>query len=216
MEREQEPSWQDLKVPATGKIATIVWIGLALSVFQQFVGINVIFYYSNILWEAVGFTESQSFVITVIAATINILTTLIAIATHRPDRPKTAADHRFGRHDGHPGDDGADLRHRQRSCDGSTPILEHRVLGGASANVALVAANLFVVAFGMSWGPVVWVLLGEMFPNRMRAAALSLAAGASGSPTGSSPSASRPSRTSGWPGLRPVRRRSPCCRSSSC
>ena len=45
------------------------------------------------------------------------------------------------------------------------------------APIALVAANLFVVAFGMSWGPVVWVLLGEMFPNRMRAAALSLAAG---------------------------------------
>ena len=43
--------------------------------------------------------------------------------------------------------------------------------------IALVAANLFVVAFGMSWGPVVWVLLGEMFPNRIRAAALGLAAG---------------------------------------
>jgi hypothetical protein len=42
--------------------------------------------------------------------------------------------------------------------------------------IALAAANLFVVAFGMSWGPVVWVLLGEMFPNRIRAAALGLAA----------------------------------------
>ncbi len=40
----------------------------------------------------------------------------------------------------------------------------------------MIAANLFVVAFGMSWGPVVWVLLGEMFPNRIRAAALGLAA----------------------------------------
>ena len=44
--------------------------------------------------------------------------------------------------------------------------------------IALIAANLFVVAFGMSWGPVVWVLLGEAFPNRIRAAALALAAGA--------------------------------------
>ena len=43
--------------------------------------------------------------------------------------------------------------------------------------VALVAANLFVVAFGVSWGPVVWVLLGEMFPNRIRSAALGLASG---------------------------------------
>jgi MFS family permease len=49
-------------------------------------------------------------------------------------------------------------------------------LPGASGVIALVAANLFVVAFGMSWGPVVWVLLGEMFPNRIRAAALGIAA----------------------------------------
>jgi MFS transporter, SP family, sugar:H+ symporter len=45
-----------------------------------------------------------------------------------------------------------------------------------SGPVALVAANLFVVFFGMSWGPVVWVLLAEMFPNRVRAIALSVAA----------------------------------------
>ena len=49
-------------------------------------------------------------------------------------------------------------------------------LSGVEGPVALIAANLFVVAFGMSWGPVVWVLLGEMFPNRIRAAALGLAA----------------------------------------
>lgn len=42
--------------------------------------------------------------------------------------------------------------------------------------IALVAANVFVVSFGASWGPVVWVLLGEMFPNRIRASALALAA----------------------------------------
>ncbi len=48
--------------------------------FQQFVGINVIFYYSNILWEAVGFDESAAFIITVITSVTNIATTLIAIA----------------------------------------------------------------------------------------------------------------------------------------
>jgi pimeloyl-ACP methyl ester carboxylesterase len=41
----------------------------------------------------------------------------------------------------------------------------------------LIGANGFVIAFGFSWGPVVWVLLGEMFPNRIRGAALALAAG---------------------------------------
>ena len=55
---------------------------------------------------------------------------------------------------------------------------------GAPGPIALVAANLFVVAFGMSWGPVVWVLLGEMFPNRIRAAALASPRRRSGWPTG--------------------------------
>ncbi len=52
------------------------------------------------------------------------------------------------------------------------------VLGDTAGTVALVAANLFVVFFGVSWGPVVWVLLGEMFNNRIRAFALGLAAAA--------------------------------------
>ena len=51
-------------------------------------------------------------------------------------------------------------------------------LADTAGLVALVAANAFVVFFGMSWGPAVWVLLGEMFNNRIRAAALGLAAAA--------------------------------------
>jgi SP family sugar:H+ symporter-like MFS transporter len=169
MEREAAPSWRDLK-GRDGRIAGIVWAGLLLSIFQQFVGINVIFYYSNVLWEAVGFDESQAFTITVISATINILTTFIAIATID----------RFGRKPllliGSVGmavtlGTMAVIFGTARVVDGA-PVLD-----GLQGPIALVAANLFVVAFGMSWGPVTWVLLGEMFPNRMRAAALSLAAG---------------------------------------
>ena len=51
-------------------------------------------------------------------------------------------------------------------------------LPGSVGMVALVAANAYVVFFGVSWGPVVWVLLGEMFPNRIRALALAVAASA--------------------------------------
>lgn len=169
MERETEPSWKDLKSPG-GKIASIVWIGLLVSVFQQFVGINVIFYYSNVLWEAVGFDESQAFTITVISAIINIATTLIAIATID----------KFGRK---PlliiGSIGMTVTLATMAIVfGTARVVDgNPVLSGAQGPIALVAANLFVVAFGMSWGPVTWVLLGEMFPNRMRAAALSLAAG---------------------------------------
>ena len=170
---------RDLGGPAFG-LLPIVWVGIGLSVFQQFVGINVIFYYSSVLWQAVGFNESNSLIITVITSVVNVVTTLIAIASID----------RFGRR---PlliiGSVGmaltlgtlavvfgtASLRRAPRavSTTGGCPDLN-----GLAAPIALVAANLFVFAFGMSWGPVVWVLLGETFPNRIRAAALSLAAGA--------------------------------------
>ncbi|CAM3364118.1 sugar porter family MFS transporter [Mycobacterium frederiksbergense] len=169
LEREDKPSWRDLKKP-TGGIYSIVWVGLGLSIFQQFVGINVIFYYSNVLWQAVGFSADESAVYTVITSVINVLTTLIAIAlidkigrkpllligsTGMAVTLATMA---------------VIFANASVNPDG-TPSLP-----GASGVIALIAANLFVVAFGMSWGPVVWVLLGEMFPNRIRAAALGLAA----------------------------------------
>jgi MFS transporter, SP family, sugar:H+ symporter len=174
LKAEKPPSWRDLKKP-TGGIYGIVWVGLGLSIFQQFVGINVIFYYSNILWEAVGFTESASFVITVITSITNIATTLIAIAlVDKVGRKPLLLI----------GSTGMAITlgtmaiifgfvaELQPNAEGElVPILP-----GASGPIALIAANLFVVAFGMSWGPMVWVLLGEMFPNRIRAAALGLAA----------------------------------------
>lgn len=169
LDRDTPPAWKDLKSPVGG-LYPIVWVGLALSIFQQFVGINVIFYYSNILWQAVGFSESGSFVITVITSVINIVTTLIAIAS---------VD-RFGRK---PllliGSAGMAITLATMAVIFGTASVNaegNPVLSGAAAPIALVAANLFVVAFGMSWGPVVWVLLGEMFPNRIRGAALSMAA----------------------------------------
>jgi SP family sugar:H+ symporter-like MFS transporter len=169
IEREKPPSWRDLRDGA-GKVYPIVYVGLALSVFQQFVGINVIFYYSNILWQAVGFSENDSFVITVITSVVNILTTLIAIATvdHVGRKPLLLL-----------GSVGMAVTLATMAVIfGTAPVGAdgNPHLSGAAGPVALVAANVFVIAFGMSWGPVVWVLLGEMFPNRIRASALALAA----------------------------------------
>jgi SP family sugar:H+ symporter-like MFS transporter len=149
-----------------------VWVGIGLSVFQQFVGINVIFYYSSILWQAVGFSESDSLIITVITSVVNVVTTLIAIASID----------RFGRK---PlliiGSLGMTVTLGVMAVvfgTAGTNAAGEPVLHGLAGPVALVAANLFVFSFGMSWGPVVWVLLGETFPNRIRAGALSLAAAA--------------------------------------
>ena len=171
LQREKRPTMRDLGGPALG-LLPIVWVGIGLSVFQQFVGINVIFYYSSVLWQAAGFTESNALIITVITSVVNVVTTLIAIASID----------RYGRK---PlliiGSIGMALALGTLAAVFGTATLDKAgdpVLHGAAAPIALVAANLFVFAFGMSWGPVVWVLLGETFPNQIRAAALSLAAGA--------------------------------------
>ena len=173
LEREDKPSWRDLKKP-TGGIYGIVWVGLGLSIFQQFVGINVIFYYSNVLWQAVGFSADESAVYTVITSVINVLTTLIAIALIDKIGRKPLLLI---------GSSGMAVTLATMAIIFANAELVANDAGemvptlpGATGVIALVAANLFVVAFGMSWGPVVWVLLGEMFPNRIRAAALGLAA----------------------------------------
>jgi sugar porter (SP) family MFS transporter len=168
LEREDKPSLRDLKAP-TGGIYGIVWVGLGLSIFQQFVGINVIFYYSNVLWQAVGYSADDSAKFTVITSVINVLTTLIAIALiDKIGRKPLLLIGSSGM--------AITLITMAVIFGNATLVDGEPSLPGAPGYIALIAANLFVVAFGMSWGPVVWVLLGEMFPNRIRAAALGLAA----------------------------------------
>ncbi len=166
LQRERKPSMADLKAP-NGRWYPIVWVGIGLAVFQQFVGINVIFYYSNILWEAVGFDESSSFVITVLTSVTNIATTLIAIAAvDRAGRRPLLIIGSIGM---------AVALGVMAFIFGTAPVVDGVPQLGAMGPVALVAANVFVIAFGMSWGPVMWIMLGEMFPNLYRGAALAVA-----------------------------------------
>jgi SP family sugar:H+ symporter-like MFS transporter len=166
---EREPRWSDLRGPTMG-LLPVVWIGIGLSVFQQFVGINVIFYYSSVLWQAVGFSEKNSLIITVITSVVNVVTTLVAIALID----------RWGRK---PllliGSAGMAITLGIMAVVFAQAPLDAQGqphLQGINGPIALLAANVYVFAFGMSWGPVVWVLLGEKFPNSIRAAALSVAA----------------------------------------
>jgi sugar porter (SP) family MFS transporter len=167
--REREPRFSDL-LGRNGGLLRIVWIGIGLSVLQQLVGINVIFYYSSVLWRAVGFSEQNSLTITVITGAVNIITTLVAIAF---------VD-KFGRK---PlliiGSIGMTVTLGTLASLFGTAQLDaagNPTLSGAAGIAALLAANLYVFCFGFSWGPVTWVLLGEMFNNKIRAAALSVAA----------------------------------------
>lgn len=160
----------DLRGPRFG-LLPIVWVGILLSVFQQFVGINVIFYYSTTLWRAVGFSEDDAMLTSVITSVTNIATTLIAIALidkigRKPLLLVGAAGMVVTL---------GTLAVCFATASGSGDDLH---LGPVAGKIALVAANLYVVAFGMSWGPAVWVLLGEMFNNRIRVTALAVAAAA--------------------------------------
>jgi MFS transporter, SP family, sugar:H+ symporter len=166
--QERKPKFSDL-LGNNGRPLRIVWIGIGLSVFQQFVGINVIFYYSSVLWRAVGFSEQDSLKLTVITGAVNIITTLVAIAF---------VD-RFGRK---PllmlGSIGMTVTLGILTTIFGNAALDaagNPTLVGSAGTIALFATNLYVFCFGFSWGPVVWVLLGEMFNNNIRASALSIA-----------------------------------------
>jgi sugar porter (SP) family MFS transporter len=149
----------------------IIWVGIILSVLQQFVGINVIFYYSTTLWKSVGFEEKDSLTISVITAVTNIAVTFIAIAlVDRIGRRPILLTGSLGM--------AASLGAMALAFSQANDVDGSPSLPGAWGPIALVAANVFVVSFGASWGPVVWVLLGEIFPNRIRARALGIAAAA--------------------------------------
>lgn len=173
---DRKRSWRDLVKPGGVNLLPIVWIGIVLSVFQQAVGINVIFYYSTSLWQSVGFTEEDALTQTVITSVTNIVVTIVAIALiDKIGRRKLLIT----------GSVGMTVSLAVMAAMFSTSTMGPGPdgelapqLGDTQGLIALVAANGFVVFFGMSWGPAVWVLLGEMFNNRIRSAALGLAAAA--------------------------------------
>ncbi|MFF1377954.1 sugar porter family MFS transporter [Streptomyces sp. NPDC058308] len=169
LHREHKPSFKDL----LGKVGflPIVWIGIGLSVFQQLVGINVIFYYSNQLWQSIGKDPSSSFLYSFETSIVNIIGTVIAmIFVDRIGRKPLAIIGSAGM--------AAALFTMAWAFSYKTGSGDNVSLPNAQGLTAIIAANAFVLFFALSWGVVVWVLLGEIFPNRIRAAALGVAAAA--------------------------------------
>ncbi|MGV9511709.1 sugar porter family MFS transporter, partial [Streptomyces tendae] len=78
MHSEEKSSFKDL-LGGSFFFRPIVWIGIGLSVFQQFVGINVAFYYSSTLWQSVGVDPTDSFFYSFTTSIINIIGTVIAM-----------------------------------------------------------------------------------------------------------------------------------------
>lgn len=140
---------------------TVIIVGILLSVFQQFVGINVVLYYAPRIFRSMaGSATDISLLQTVVMGVVNIIFTVVAILT---------VD-RFGR----------------------KPLL---IIGSAGMAVGMFAIGLmswlgvigigtlvfiiiYTASFMMSWGPICWVLIAEIFPNTIRAKAVAIAVAA--------------------------------------
>jgi SP family xylose:H+ symportor-like MFS transporter len=138
----------------------LVVIGITLSVFQQFVGINVVLYYATDIFKGMGMTTNASLLQTIIVGSVNLVFTVVAILS---------VDH-FGR--------------KPLQIIGALVMAVAMIsLGtdfwlGGKGMVALVAMLVYTAGFAVSWGPVTWVLLSEIFPNQIRGKAMAIAVAA--------------------------------------
>ncbi len=130
----------------------LIIIGILLSVFQQFVGINVVLYYAPEIFKSMGSGTEASLLQTIIVGAVNLAFTILAIFT---------VD-KFGR--------------KPLQIIGAVGMAFSMIALGCSCCLGLVGFGalmfmlLYTASFAMSWGPVTWVLLSEIFPNRIRGA----------------------------------------------
>ncbi|MBO8190667.1 sugar porter family MFS transporter [Streptomyces oryzae] len=170
MRSEHKSTFKDLLGGRFG-LLPIVWVGIGLSVFQQLVGINVVFYYSSTLWQSVGINPESSFFYSFTTSIVNIIGTVIAmIFVDRVGRKPLALIGSVGMT--------ISLGLVAWAFSAKTGSGDNVSLPDAQGVVALVGAHTFTLFFALSWGVVVWVLLGEIFPSKIRAAALGVAASA--------------------------------------
>jgi len=167
LENERKSSYRDLRGKALG-LQPILWIGIGMAAFQQLVGINAIFYYSTTLWKSVGFSEKDSFTTSVITAVINVVLTFVAILwVDKVGRKKLLLIGSVGMFVG--------LVAAAVSFTQATGSTNNLHLAQPWGLIALAGANLFVIFFAATWGPVMWVVLGEVFPNKIRGLGLGIA-----------------------------------------
>lgn len=168
IDKTKKPRLADIINSATGKVHPIVWVGAGLAILQQLTGINVVFYYGATLWQAAGFTEADALLTNVISGSVNVGFTFVAIALiDKVGRKPLLLVGSLGQ---------AVMLSVMALIFASAPVSEtgSLMLEGNTGLYALLAANAYIAFFAFSWGPVMWVMLGEMFPNQFRGAALAL------------------------------------------
>jgi MFS transporter, SP family, xylose:H+ symportor len=150
--KEIKDTLHETSIPWLSYGFLVIFIGILLSVFQQFVGINVVLYYAGNIFRNMGNSNDSSMIQTIIVGIVNLVFTVLAIFT---------VD-RFGR----------------------KPLM---IIGGVGMAISMLGLGLsfyfgklgigalifmltYTASFAMSWGPVTWVLLSEIFPNSIRSA----------------------------------------------
>jgi len=163
-----KPKLSDVIDKTTRKIRPIVWVGIGLATFQQLVGINVVFYYGAVLWQAAGFSESDALMINVISGAVSIAAVFITMyLIDKVGRKPFLLVGSFGM--------AVTLAILVFAFANADVDANGDLSLGEQGIVALIAANAYVFFFNLSWGPVMWVMLGEMFPNQIRGSGLAIA-----------------------------------------
>jgi SP family xylose:H+ symportor-like MFS transporter len=139
--------------------ALVLTVGVMLSVFQQFVGINAVLYYAPLMFKNMGGSDDP-LIMTVITGAANVAFTLVATFTvdRLGRKPLLIA--------------GALIMAFSMLSLGTLFYVHDK--GGLS----FAAVLLYVGGFAFSWGPIVWVLLAEIFPNSIKGKAMALAVAA--------------------------------------
>ncbi len=154
---ENKIDWKDL---FKNNVPKLLILGILLSFFQQATGINVFLYYAPEIFKSFGSNTDTALLQTILVGSVNLIFTIVAIYT---------VD-KLGR----------------------KPLL---IIGGVGMTISMLTIGLsayfdsigawllifmlgYIASFALSWGPVVWVMLSEIFPNSVRGAALAIAVGA--------------------------------------
>ncbi|MDR0574504.1 MAG: D-xylose transporter XylE, partial [Tannerella sp.] len=138
----------------------VIVIGILLSVFQQFVGINVVLYYAPRIFESLGVARDASMLQTIVMGLVNVIFTVVAIITvDKWGRKPLLMTGSIG------------------MAVGMIAIAILSYLGIISI-LTLIFIIIFTASFMMSWGPICWVYISELFPNKIRGQAVAIAVAA--------------------------------------
>ena len=144
-----------------GRLRPLLWIGLGLAIFQQFVGINTVIYYAPTILADTGLTKSASITQTVFVGVTNVVFTVVAVLLlDRVGRRKLLLT----------GTVGLTIALAVLGVYFTSSTLQQQ-----AGWLALVALLLYIASFAIGLGPVFWLMISEIYPTGVRSKAMSVA-----------------------------------------